>query len=120
MPAPWRGRPRSRPFPIDTPDGRWCARCRSGWGPDLRVAFLAGDEATVSRVEGRQALGSGWVSHILQEIVVRLWKDPETLKRLQDAGRTYEDRRLALLRAVRRRFLKAEGRSGAQRLDQRA
>ena len=89
-------------------------------GPDLRVGFLAGDEATVSRVEGRQALGSGWVSHILQETVVRLWKAPENVKRLQDAARIYEDRRLALLRAVRRRFLKAEGRSGLQRLDQRS
>ena len=93
---------------------RWAVvRSVSKWlGPDLRVGFLAGDEATVSRVEGRQALGSGWVSHILQEAVVRLWKAPENVKRLQDAARTYEDRRMALLHAVRRRFLKAEGRSG--------
>jgi DNA-binding transcriptional MocR family regulator len=93
---------------------RWAVvRSVSKWlGPDLRVAILAGDEATVSRVEGRQALGSGWVSHVLQEAVVRLWKAPENLARLKDAARIYEERRLALLRAVRRKFLKAEGRSG--------
>ncbi len=93
---------------------RWAiVRSVSKWlGPDLRVGFLAGDEATVSRVLGRQALGSGWVSHMLQEAVVHLWKAPETVKRLQEAARIYEDRRRALLLAVRRKFLKAEGRSG--------
>jgi DNA-binding transcriptional MocR family regulator len=98
------------------PEGQahWAVvRSVSKWlGPDLRVAYLTGDEATVSRVAGRQALGSGWVSHLLQETVVRLWKAPDAPKRLQEASRTYEDRRIALLRAVRRKFLKAEGRSG--------
>jgi DNA-binding transcriptional MocR family regulator len=98
------------------PEGQmhWAVlRSVSKWlGPDLRVAYLTGDEATVSRVVGRQALGSGWVSHLLQETVVHLWKAPGAAKRLQETARTYEDRRRALLRAVRRRLLNAEGRSG--------
>ena len=45
-------------------------------GPDLRLAVMAGDEATITRVAGRQALGTGWVSYQLQEMVADMWADP--------------------------------------------
>ncbi|HEX3924260.1 MAG TPA: aminotransferase class I/II-fold pyridoxal phosphate-dependent enzyme, partial [Streptosporangiaceae bacterium] len=67
--------------------GRW-ATIRSvskSLSPDLRLAVLAGDEVTVSRVEGRQALGTGWVSGLLQEIVAELWSDREVGRLLERA-----------------------------------
>jgi DNA-binding transcriptional MocR family regulator len=65
-------------------------------GPDLRLAVLAGDETTVARVAGRQALGTGWVSYALQEAAADLWSDPAVAV----AAATYSRRREALLAAL--------------------
>jgi DNA-binding transcriptional MocR family regulator len=81
-------------------------------GPDLRLAVLAGDEVTVGRVEGRQALGTGWVSYQLQETVADLWADPSALELLRRASETYTERRTAVQSALRRHGIAATGRSG--------
>ena len=81
-------------------------------GPDLRVAVMAGDPLTVARVRGRQAVGSRWVSHILQELALTLWSDPSSGRRLARAGEIYAYRRNALLAALRARQIQARGRSG--------
>jgi DNA-binding transcriptional MocR family regulator len=81
-------------------------------GPDLRLAVLAGDGTTVARVEGRQALGAGWVSHLLQGIVARLWADDGIERRLREAADTYARRRRALVDALARHGVPAHGRSG--------
>jgi DNA-binding transcriptional MocR family regulator len=81
-------------------------------GPDLRLAALAGDAATIARVEGRQALGAGWVSHLLQSLVATLWASPTTDRRLREAAAAYTRRRRALIEALARHGLAAHGRSG--------
>ena len=78
-------------------------------GPDLRLAVLAGDEATIARVAGHQALGTGWVSYLLQETVAALWSDPGPI---EHAARVYAARREALRSALAGHGITASGRSG--------
>ncbi|MEU0146279.1 aminotransferase class I/II-fold pyridoxal phosphate-dependent enzyme [Streptomyces sp. NPDC006288] len=80
------------------------------YGPDLRLAVLTGDALTVDRVTGRQHLGPGWVSGLLQRTVLHLWAsgavDPV------EVARSYGRRRDALVRALGERGVTAYGRTG--------
>jgi DNA-binding transcriptional MocR family regulator len=80
--------------------------------PDLRVALMAGDAVTIGRVEGRQALGPRWVSHILQATVAELMRDPEFPATSARARETYAARRRALIDALAEHDVTAHGRSG--------
>ena len=93
---------------------RWATvRSVSKWlGPDLRLALVAGDEATVARVEGRQALGTGWVSYLLQDAAAELWSRPGTAELLAHASRSYAARRQSLQELLRRAGHPVRGRSG--------
>ncbi|WP_166351549.1 aminotransferase class I/II-fold pyridoxal phosphate-dependent enzyme [Phytoactinopolyspora limicola] len=81
-------------------------------GPDLRLAFVAADPRTLSRVSGRQLLGTGWVSHLLQHLVVALWAVPEVRDTVRHAERVYHERRQTLLDQLSERGIMARGRSG--------
>lgn len=80
------------------------------YGPDLRVAVLTGDAVTADRVSGRQRLGPGWVSRLLQRAVVHLWTSGAVDSR--EVARAYARRRDALVRALEDRGVEAHGRSG--------
>lgn len=80
------------------------------FGPDMRLAVLMGDADTVDRVRGRQHLGAGWVSYVLQRAVAQLWNS-EAVDRKRVAG-FYGERRRALILALAERGVQAYGRSG--------
>jgi DNA-binding transcriptional MocR family regulator len=79
-------------------------------GPDLRLAVLTGDAVSVDRLCGRQRLGPGWVSHLLQDTVTHLWRTGAVDTPAVAAG--YGERRADLVAALARRGVQAYGRSG--------
>ncbi len=93
---------------------RWAAArsVAKALGPDLRLAVLAGDPQTLLRVEGRQQCGPGWVSHILQRLVLGLWQDPHVDDLIADAAATYAARREHLLEALAHVGVQASAASG--------
>jgi len=93
---------------------RWAATrsVAKALGPDLRLAILTGDPQTIARVQGRQRCGPGWVSHILQALVLRLWTDPVVTEQIEHASDTYARRRVLLLERLGDRGIRAHGASG--------
>ncbi|MBO4207159.1 aminotransferase class I/II-fold pyridoxal phosphate-dependent enzyme, partial [Micromonospora echinofusca] len=95
-----------------TPTWAFVRSTSKPFGPDLRLAVLSGDEATVGRVAGRMRLGTGWISTVLQELVLRLWQDRATTDLLDRARTDYDGRRQALLAAFAGYGITGHGRTG--------
>ncbi|MFP5388126.1 MAG: aminotransferase class I/II-fold pyridoxal phosphate-dependent enzyme [Thermoleophilia bacterium] len=81
-------------------------------GPDLRLAVLAGDAQTISRVRGRQAVGPQWVSHLLQGLVAAMWADEAVGVALEHAAATYRERRERFLEALGERGIEVGATAG--------
>ncbi len=82
------------------------------FGPDLRIALQAGDEQTLSTIQGRQVLGMRWVSHLLQDMAVYYLKDAKTHEVIGRARQIYTTRREALVAALEALGVPCYGRSG--------
>ncbi|MFF2929878.1 aminotransferase class I/II-fold pyridoxal phosphate-dependent enzyme [Streptomyces mirabilis] len=93
-----------------TRDWAFVRSVAKAYGPDLRLAVLTGDPVTMDRVHGRQRLGPGWVSHLLQRAVVHLWANRAV--DVTAVAAAYGRRRDALIDALKRRGIEAYGRSG--------
>lgn len=85
----------------------------SKWlGPDLRLAVMAGDGDTIARVAGRRAVGTGWVSTVLQRLVVELWSDNQVMAGVASAASEYRRRRRTLIDRLASKCIAATGDSG--------
>ena len=104
MPAIGREVGRQRHSRVQVVDGQH--------GPDLRLALLAGDRRTVERVHGRLRLGPGWVSHLLQDLAVSLWRDKAATRLVHKAEAVYTRNRTLLQKALAERGVTSHGRSG--------
>ena len=100
--------------PVHPAQGRWAVvrSLSKVLGPDLRLALVAGDPLTTTRIEGRQHLSPGWVSHILQQVAALLLAEEATARLLARAERVYTERRRALVAALAARGIEAAGDSG--------
>ncbi|MEX0757615.1 MAG: aminotransferase class I/II-fold pyridoxal phosphate-dependent enzyme, partial [Acidimicrobiia bacterium] len=102
-------------YPLHAGRSRWAfvQSVAKALGPDLRLAFVTGDDLTLDRVSGRFGIGPGWVSRILQRAVASMVTDPGVNATLVQAVETYATRREALVDALRLAgFSGSTGRSG--------
>ncbi|MFC7216827.1 aminotransferase class I/II-fold pyridoxal phosphate-dependent enzyme [Streptomyces polyrhachis] len=100
------------PHPLAGSTRHWAfvRSAAKAYGPDLRVGVFTGDALSVDRVRGRQRLGAGWVSHLLQDAVVELWRTGAVDPRRVAAS--YAARREGLIGALAARGVAAHGDSG--------
>ncbi|MGH9171014.1 MAG: aminotransferase class I/II-fold pyridoxal phosphate-dependent enzyme [Acidimicrobiales bacterium] len=94
--------------------GRYAAvrSVAKGYGPDFRLAAVAGDMATIGRLEASITGGTGWVSHLLQQVMLAMWADPEVAGILENASAIYRQRRLGLCDELTRRGIEAQAATG--------
>jgi DNA-binding transcriptional MocR family regulator len=82
------------------------------YGPDLRLAVVTGDDTSTARVAGRLRVGAGWVSTLLQRVVLELWSDPGTADLVATARDRYADRLAALRDALAGHGVASHGGTG--------
>ena len=82
------------------------------YGPDLRIAAVAGDKATVARIEDRLRIESGWVSTVLQRLALSMWTDPGVAETVAAGAREYDRRRTDLRRLLDQRGIESAGDTG--------
>jgi DNA-binding transcriptional MocR family regulator len=109
--GPIAGAPR---LTLTTGRSRWAAArsLAKSLGPDLRLAVLAGDPNTINRVRGRQLVGPGWVSMLLQRMAAALWSDPKVVRGLEETTTTYSERRSRFVAALDEQGITVEAATG--------
>lgn len=73
------------------------------YGPDLRLASVAGPASVIDPVVDRRLLGPGWSSRLLQGLLVELLADPAVAAVVAEARATYASRRALVTDGLRAR-----------------
>lgn len=68
--------------------------------PDLRLGVIEGPPELIDRIRAFRGYGSGWTSRVLQEALAWMLDDTESARTVERASLAYEQRRLALHRAL--------------------
>ncbi len=82
------------------------------YGPDLRLALVAGDQTTIARVDGRMQVSSGWISTLLQRMVLELWTSASAAAIIAKAAAAYDARRQQLITELADRGITSTGHTG--------
>jgi DNA-binding transcriptional MocR family regulator len=82
------------------------------YGPDLRLAVLAGDPVTIDRVEAQIRVTCGWVSTVLQRLAAHMHTDARVEKAISHAADEYERRRRLLIDRLDELAIPAFGATG--------
>ncbi|NOX31425.1 MAG: aminotransferase class I/II-fold pyridoxal phosphate-dependent enzyme [Actinobacteria bacterium] len=82
------------------------------FGPDVRVAVIAGDDATIADLDMSVSVGPGWVSHLLQRVAAFHLDSESSQALVAAAGESYSARRQRLIDGLSHYGLAASGASG--------
>lgn len=80
--------------------------------PDLRMAAITGDEASMTKIRDRLIVGERWVSHVMQRLAWAMLSDASVRQHLRQVAATYTARRTALREALKARGVPSLGESG--------
>lgn len=81
-------------------------------GPDLRLAALSAPPDLARRIAGLRQLGQGWSSRLLQQLLLALLTDEQSVRAVRHAREVYARRRAALADALGRHGVAVGGTDG--------
>ena len=81
-------------------------------GPDLRLAAVGGAGEPIAALMRRRLLGVGWSSRLLQQVLLAMLEDRETVEQVAAARQAYADRRDRLTSALGERGVASWGYDG--------
>lgn len=81
-------------------------------GPDLRLAALSAPDEVARRITALRQLGQGWSSRLLQQLLLALLTDDESVRAVDHARAVYAERRAALVTALAGHGLDVGGSDG--------